>query len=490
MYAAIGGIKGWTDPLVIAECAELHAMYGDPTGASQVLARAFAEDDHGRGDSIRRHVASRLMLLSGSLTEARELIDAATGPTFEAGFKSSWYALDVEIRASDNSQDPALVTVIEDALRFTERQQAWFWTKAIRLTRALISGNEALEVHFRSLEPADAAYLSIQAELVTRRLADLDGNAWAMIKREAAQRPERWRWALRQLLSNQSARPGDIRRAVELLDLIGDSTDVKLLRELAKQKSLRIPNAGLVLTRRLAPVAFIDDLGRVTVHVGDRVLPGTEIRKKVLSLLTFLLTRPQFTASREQVIEALWPQMEPEAGANSLNQTSYFLRQVFEPTASEDTTAGYLNSRADLIWLDPELVHSRSADCLKLIAEIRRDPSPELVTRLAETYTARFAVDFTYDDWASAFRDTLHASFLDRIERAILADTTAGAFDRAVAVAQLALQADPDAEQIELCLLRLYRRTGAHAAAAEQYAHYANVMREQLGIEPPPLESI
>ena len=210
----------------------------------------------------------------------------------------------------------------------------------------------------------------------------------------------------------------------------------------------------------------------------------------MLSLLAFLLSRPQFSASREQVIEALWPDMEPEAGANSLNQTSYFLRQVFEPKADDDTSAGYLSSRADLIWLDPRLVQSRSSECLKLIAAIRRDPSPDLVTRLAESYTGRFAVDFIYDDWASSFRDALHASYLDRIERAIIADTRVGAFDRALAVAQMAMQADPDAEQIELCLLRLYRRIGARAAAAEQYAHYSNVMREQFGIEPPPLESI
>jgi len=135
-------------------------------------------------------------------------------------------------------------------------------------------------------------------------------------------------------------------------------------------------------------------------------------------------------------------------------------------------------------------VQSRSADCLKLIAAIRRDQSPELVTRLAESYKGRFGVDFIYDDWASSFRDTLHASFLDRIERAVTRDTEAGAFDRALLVAQLALQADPDAEQIELCLLRVYRRTGANAAAAEQYAHYAGVMRDQLGVDPLPLEAI
>src|ERR1019366_4630538 len=103
----------------------------------------------------------------------------------------------------------------------------------------------------------------------------------------------------------------------------------------------------------------------------------------------------------EQVLEALWPEMDPEAGANSLNQSAYFLRHVLEPECDDDASAGYLRSRSDLIWLDGELVNSRSADCLRLIGQIRRDPSPGLVVRLAESYTGRFAVDFMYDDWAA-----------------------------------------------------------------------------------------
>jgi DNA-binding SARP family transcriptional activator len=342
----------------------------------------------------------------------------------------------------------------------------------------------------RALKPADAGYLAIQAELVVRRLADLNQAALEIVKEETTRRPVRWRWALRQLLASETARPLDIKRAIDLLEMVGDQDDVVPLRKLAHNKGLKIQDAGRTLMKRLAPPAFVDDLGRVTIRIGDRVVSGTDVRKKVLSLLIYLLTRPQFTASREQVIEALWPHMEPEAGANSLNQTSYFLRQVFEPKAEEDATSGYLNSRADLIWLDPELVQSRSAKCLALIATIRRNPSPELVTRLAELYTGRFAVDFMYDDWASSFRENLHAGVLDRVERSIVDDTKIGAFDRALAIAQMALQADPDAEQIELCLLRLYRRMGAHAAAEEQYAHYAAVMREQLGVEPPALETI
>jgi ATP/maltotriose-dependent transcriptional regulator MalT/DNA-binding SARP family transcriptional activator len=488
--AAVGDMTSRVEPDAVAEAAELQAMYGDPAQGLEILRRAAAEEPRREAGSYWKYARARLELAHGDCGRATELWSQVDLHLMSPGFGSAVKSLDLQIRATANVADQTLDADLEEGLRFAERQQAWFWWKTIRLTQALVASSEALALHVRSLGAQDAAYLSIQAELVARRLGDLDQVALEIVRTEAILRPDRWRWALRRLLSNHDARPSDVRRGAELMDLVGDSSDVRLLRQLAHRKSLRIPEAGRMLARRLAPPALIDDLGRVTVRIGDRVIPGTDIRKKVLSLLTFLLTRPQFSASREQVIEALWPNMEPEAGANSLNQTSYFLRQVFEPKADDDSSAGYLNSRADLIWLDPRLVQSRSSDCLKLIAAIRRDNSPELITRLAESYTGRFAVDFIYDDWASAYRDALHASFLDRIERALTADTRAGAFDRALAVAQLALEADPDAEQIELCLLRLYRRMGASAAAAEQYAHYAGVMREQLGVEPPPLESI
>ena len=39
------------------------------------------------------------------------------------------------------------------------------------------------------------------------------------------------------------------------------------------------------------------------------------------------------------------------------------------------------------------------------------------------------------------------------------------------------------AEQIEVSLLRLYKATGAHAAASEQYAHYASAMRDDTVLD-------
>jgi ATP/maltotriose-dependent transcriptional regulator MalT/DNA-binding SARP family transcriptional activator len=477
-------------PETLGEAAEIFSMYGDPARGSPFLRRIFSEHVRGPGDPYCRYVASRLALLDGRTARAAELLDEIEGSSIVSGLRSARMSLAMQIRASANPADPALPSASDDAAMFAQRQQAWFWWNCIRLTRALISSDDIVAGHIKAMGAQDSAYLSIQAELVVRRLSDLDEAALALVTQEAKLRPERWRWALRQTFKSDSATPKKTRRMADLLELVGDADDIPDLIALRKKKGLRLPEAGRNLCRRLAPRVYVEDLGRVSVRLGDSVLTGTEIRKKVLSLLCYLLTRPQFTATREQVFEALWPNMDPDAGANSLNQSAYFLRHVLEPDANDDTSAGYLRSRADLIWLDRELVGCRSTDCSALIAAIRKDPSPQLVVQLAESYAGPYAVDFIYDEWASSFRGTLHASYLDRIERAITADTRAGAFDRALTVAQLALQADPEAERIELCLLRLYRRMGSHAAAAEQYVHYAAVMREQLGMEPPPLESI
>lgn len=144
----------------------------------------------------------------------------------------------------------------------------------------------------------------------------------------------------------------------------------------------------------------------------------------------------------------------------------------------------------DLIWLDPELVTSSSNECRRLIKALPFSPSPDQVSELIDAYEGRFALDFEYEEWASPYRDWLHASFLEIVERAVAEDTASGHFDRGINLARRVLDVDQSAENVEVSLLRLYRATGAHAAAAEQYSHYAAAMREQLGVEPPPLEAI
>jgi DNA-binding SARP family transcriptional activator len=182
--------------------------------------------------------------------------------------------------------------------------------------------------------------------------------------------------------------------------------------------------------------------------------------------------------------------MDPAGGINSLNQTVYFLRRVFEPEYNEDLSPGYVHHESEILWIDRELVAARSQRCAELIAQAQESTSPVPVDMLSDVYTGRFALDFMYEEWGNEYRDALHLGYLQVIESAVIADMESGRYARGIALARRALAVEPKLESLERSLLRLFRLAGAHSAAAEQYQHYATMLREEAGVEPPPLESL
>jgi DNA-binding SARP family transcriptional activator len=230
----------------------------------------------------------------------------------------------------------------------------------------------------------------------------------------------------------------------------------------------------------------VHDFGRTLVQIGDRTIEVTGLRRKVAGLLTYLLTRPGFTATREQVLEALWPDAPPEVGANSLHQTVYFLRRDLEPGFVENASPGYVRLKGELVWLDPELVDSAS----RRFSALATASSPDVMAEAIRMYQGRFAPEFEYEDWAIPTRDALHAAYLELVERALRSAAARGDWTIGAEVARMALAVDPSAERIERNLIALYHQSGSHAAAAEQYAHFATGHRTDYGVEPPPLASL
>ena len=338
-----------------------------------------------------------------------------------------------------------------------------------------------------SVEPGIIVAL---AEPIMSRLGQLDDAALEVIFQAASRQPRRWLLGLRGVVDSGSVR--DRWAAGRILDAIGEKSDVRQLRALSRELKgpYRLPSLGRELARRTADRVWVEDQGRVIVRIGGRVIPGTDMRRKPLALLCFLLSRPGMSATRDQVLDALWPDTDPDQAVNSLHQTTYFLRRIIEPSYSDDLSPGYVNQDAELVWLDPELISSRSVRCREQMRALGADPSFPAVMGLAVEYRGRFALDFSYEDWASTHRESLHAQYLEVMERAIATSTAAARFAQAMELSRSVLDLDPTLDQIEASLVKMYRLLGAHAAAAEQYQHYTSVLREELGIEPPPLDQM
>jgi two-component SAPR family response regulator len=105
-------------------------------------------------------------------------------------------------------------------------------------------------------------------------------------------------------------------------------------------------------------------------------------------------------------------------------------------------------------------------------------------------YRGRFALDFAYEDWASDYRETLHAAVLSAVEVEVKRARLMANHDRAIRLAQSMLAVDPTADSLELELVLAYRSSGRRAAAAEQYAHYSAFVRDELGSDVPSLEDL
>jgi DNA-binding SARP family transcriptional activator len=334
------------------------------------------------------------------------------------------------------------------------------------------------------LESGDNYILSQFAEEVVGSLHRLSKEALLVVQGEAERRSTRWVGALRRqaILADDASRA-----AIELLARIGDPRDAVFLRSLATHDRTLRPTAA-AMSRRLAPSVEIADLGIVELSI-DRKPIAKRLRRKVLGLLCFVSSRPMMAATRDEALDALWPDLAPTTAVNSLHQTIYFLRRLLEPDYREGLGAGYVQFDGEVLSFDGDLVDSQSRMCWRLIADGQRGDA-RAIDRLLASYTGKFALDFSYEDWAHAYRENLHAAVLGVVEQRIELLLHAGDSDRAAQAAQTILMVDATADAIELQLLRAYKRGGRHAAAAEQYAHYATMLREELGTDPPLLADI
>jgi ATP/maltotriose-dependent transcriptional regulator MalT/DNA-binding SARP family transcriptional activator len=462
------------------EAADIEALYGSVERAEEYLA-PFRDHLDPQSD-----VGEQALLTQISIDIARgRLHDASSRlATLAWARQSTGPGVEVRRRVARATvlmieSSPLAAQALEEASQLARRQGAGLWLDYISALGGLPDESRR--------DRLEGAALSMAAEVFVQHFP-LPARLAAAVQTEARRRPDRWRPALRRAVEN-----GPTANAVaagQLLDEIGEVEDIRRLRALARRfRSVRPLDTGRMLARRLARPVVVADLGHVQIRVGARLIEGTAIRRKVLALLCYLVTRQVFRAQREEVIEALWPDLEPSSALNSLNQTVYFLRRAFEPEYSDETTPGYVGQTAEFVWLDAELVNAESVRCRDLIRAALRSGGPDDALAAVRAYTGQFALDFIYEDWSGPYRERLHASYLQLIESSVTKDLRSGQFLRGIEFAQAASEIEPASETIQLALLKLYRLSGAHAAAAEQYGRYAALLSD-LGLDVPPMEAV
>jgi LuxR family maltose regulon positive regulatory protein len=300
----------------------------------------------------------------------------------------------------------------------------------------------------------------------------------AAVHQAIVEMPKRWLPALRRQLG-KGAPEGNV--AAQLLDQFGELEDVGRLRAYVKTYRGRGAQSGLgtALVRRVSPKLHIRDLGPVTLCVGDRTVALSGMRRKPGALLMYLATRPSYSANREQVLDELWPDADPESATNSLNQSLFFLRRDVDPWYEDGLSADYVHFAGDLVWLDAALVSTESRLFLAEADQVRSSVNGARSARdVLRRYSGHFAPEFEYEEWAINWRSRLRATLLELAQIAVDRQIRAGLLAEARETASAAIDADPSATDIERRLVWLKWHLGARSAARAQYDHLMRLEQE------------
>ena len=94
-------------------------------------------------------------------------------------------------------------------------------------------------------------------------------------------------------------------------------------------------------------------------------------RRKAKALLKLLALAPHHQLRREQLMEALWPELEPELAANNLNKALHAARRALEPELKSGTHSRFLQTHeqhvqlSGKLWIDVEAFELQATSALK-----------------------------------------------------------------------------------------------------------------------------
>ena len=197
---------------------------------------------------------------------------------------------------------------------------------------------------------------------------------------------------------------------------------------------------------------------------------GTEIPAdrwpalRATHLVQLLSLQPRHRAARDRVIDALWPQLEPDAGAANLRKALHHARQALGRHDSLVQQAGEL-----VLWPSGTLTVDADAFEQSADAALRlRDPAA--CADAAHAYTGLVLPGARFEAWTEPARERLHARYLDLL--------------RASAQWVALAQQDPTDEGAHRALMQQALDAGNRAAALHWYARLREALQQALGVSP------
>lgn len=208
-------------------------------------------------------------------------------------------------------------------------------------------------------------------------------------------------------------------------------------------------------------------------------------RSKARAVLAMLALAPHFQLRREQIADALWPDLDGDSAANQLGKAVHALRRAFEPDLPARAPSRFLVSHVGMLQLTApggvtvDALEFRDAARFALAA----GTSAALDSALA-LLPDELLPEFLYEPWTMPLREEIRMLRVRVLELAAESCERAGEARRAERLWQRLLGVEPASEAAYRGLIRAAVGRGDRTGADRLLAACRETLRRELDAEP------
>lgn len=253
-------------------------------------------------------------------------------------------------------------------------------------------------------------------------------------------------------------------------------------------QELGLPEISLHPGYRLKVTA----LGSFQVWRGEQpILSKSWRREKSRQLFQLLLCYRESGLDRDQIIEYLWPEMDPVTAQRNFKVTLNTLYTVLEPEREPGSESSFITREGSIYQIRPGADLDLDADAFTAAVRrgeelIERDPEEAAVhfQHAVQIYKGEYLSEARYETWAAAERERMAVLFLRTADR----------------LSDLLLQQDKPQQTVELCqrilasdncwerayrhLMLAFHELGDRGQIARTFQRCQQTLRAELDVDP------
>ena len=223
----------------------------------------------------------------------------------------------------------------------------------------------------------------------------------------------------------------------------------------------------------------------------ETVTSRTWHRRRARTLLGCLLSSSGRRSGREQIMEALWPDLDIETAANRLNGAVHEVRQVLEPQLTRPAASRMLRLERDILVLtDANSIWVDADEFESLLNKANATTDAEQVEQLLEEASTLYAGDYLleelYSEWATPRRESLRRGWMGLLLKLAELRVARGALTSAIEPLDRLLGADPTHETAVRRLMVILTQLDRRGEALRVYRRLEETLAREYESDPLP----